>query len=111
MTDSGRPQQDKRDSTKVFFITRARPAVGEVELHSVGDDLLARSLEHVKDDWRIVSGQVLEMVSATNETTTKAGYKLDEVSIGLGFNAKGKLAFIAEAGIQASVTVKFKRSE
>ena len=57
---------------------------------------------------RIITKQVFDMLSATNETTTKAGYTLDEVSVSLGFSAKGKLAFIAEAGVEASVTVKFK---
>jgi len=30
--------------------------------------------------------------------------------VALGFDARGKLAFIAEAGVEATVTVRFERA-
>ena len=51
------------------------------------------------------------MVSGTDDRVTAAGYELSEVNISLGFNAKGKLAFIAEAGVEASVSIVFKRKD
>ncbi|MFH9002063.1 hypothetical protein ACH4E5_02250 [Streptomyces afghaniensis] len=41
---------------------------------------------------------------------TVHGFKVQEVTAKLGLSAKGGLAFIAEAGIEASIEVKFSRS-
>ena len=100
-------------ANEVTFVTRGtRPFAGKVELHreTVGESL-SRKVEEVKDDWRLVSAQVIEMISATDKNIGAAGYSLDEVSVSLGFNAKGKLAFIAEAGVESSVTIVFKRGK
>lgn len=103
---------ENRDQDQVLFIAReAAPPVGKVELHAFKEKVLTRPLEEVKDDWRVVSRQVIELVEETEREVSGKKYRLDQVTVGLGFNAKGKLAFLAEAGVEASVTVTFRRAD
>src|SRR5881396_1991813 len=84
---------------------------GEVQLHGLTEfasRLFGRSIKDVKTDWEKVSKQVAEMISSTVMQAPQ-GFSLDEVTISLGFSAQGKLVFIAEAGVEASVEIKFKR--
>jgi hypothetical protein len=99
------------DKQTVYFLSEAitlQP--GETELHKQNDRLLGRSLEDVKEDWKKVSEQVSEMIEHTKAQQPK-GFALETVSVSLGFSAKGRLVFIAEAGVEASVEMVFKRSE
>jgi hypothetical protein len=88
------------------------PKAGAVELHLFGSDtpgtLFGRSVDDVKKDFEKVSGQV-EQILENAFTRVPKGLRFESVEISLGFSAKGKLAFIAEAGIEASVAVTFKR--
>jgi len=94
----------------VVFITSTKPLPGEVRLHADwGDKVLVRSLSSVRDDWTAVTEQVMSIIGDSARATTTSGFTLDELSFGLAFTAKGKLAFIAEAGAEASVTLTFKR--
>ena len=70
--------------------------------------VFGRPLQDVEADWNRVLGQVSSILESAIPGSFN-GYDLDTVSIALGFNAKGGLVFIAEAGIQVSVTVTFKR--
>ena len=102
-----------RDPHQVLFIQGAGAlAPGAVELHRSKGDELARSLEEVKGDWNIITMQVAEIVSSTHSgLESEAGFGVDQIEISLGFSAKGKLAFIAEAGVEASIKLTLKRSE
>lgn len=91
--------------------TTSQLTPGEFEQHGLVDmarGLFGRKIEEVKADWKRVSTQVKEMIEAT-ESAQPSGFGLDSVTISLGFNAKGQLVFIAEAGIEATVSVTFKR--
>jgi len=84
---------------------------GAVELQSfsgVADKIFGRSVQDVKADFDRVSGQINQMLS-TAFSQTPGGLKLDTVEIALGFSAEGKLAFIAQTGVEATVTVTFKK--
>lgn len=99
-----------RDLEEVIFITSPTIEPGTVELHGKKQTTqVTRKLIQVTEDWKIVSKQVMQMISSTEEENEADGYGLDEVSISLGFNAKGQLAFVAEAGVEASVSFVFKR--
>jgi len=87
---------------------------GKVELHGFVSDvtgkLFGRSLEEVKTDWRKVSNQIKEMVeSVVPEIPT--GFNFDTIEVSLGFSAEGRLVFIAEVGVEASVSLTFKRAD
>jgi hypothetical protein len=84
---------------------------GETQLHGLREfasRLFGRSIKDVKSDWEKISKQVSEMIAST-VTKAPEGFSLDEVTISLGFSAQGKLVFIAEAGVEASVEIKFRR--
>jgi hypothetical protein len=69
--------------------------------------LFAREIEDVRADFARVSEQLGTLVSALPSSVS--GFEVDELSIELGFSASGKLVFIAEAGVEATVSVIFRR--
>ncbi|HEX3472081.1 MAG TPA: hypothetical protein VHT28_12940 [Silvibacterium sp.] len=85
---------------------------GTVQLHSFGsvvDKIFGRTVDDVKADFDKVSAQ-LDAILANAFSKVTAGMTLDSVEISLGFTAEGKLAFIAQAGVEASVTVTFTKA-
>jgi|SRR4051812_33614135 hypothetical protein len=100
------------DEQEVVFVsgsgTTLRP--GEVQAHSGTVERVVRSLGDVKKDWQVVIGQVAEMIGSSDGQVAQRGFRLSEVEVALGFDARGKLAFIAEAGVEATVTVRFERA-
>lgn len=92
----------------VLFTGQTSLDPGQLELHSLKDKLFGRKIEDVQADWGKVSRQVARMLDATTKERP-AGFELDTVEISLGFTASGRLAFIAEAGVEASVGITLKR--
>ena len=96
----------------VLFVTSSAIKPGELHLHAnLGDRVLVRSLDSLRKEWTIVNEQVMAMIDGTVAQTKPNAFGLEEVSVGLAFTATGKLAFIAEAGAEASITLTFKRRE
>ena len=105
-----RSEDTARKRNEVLFISASHPEPGNAMLHAgVGGKVVSRTLEAVTDDWRLVVGQVETMIAATTQETPKSGYELNEVNVSLGFSADGKLAFIAQVGVEATVSLTFKR--
>jgi hypothetical protein len=97
---------------EIFFITdqvRPRNSVGFQEHSDKGGNALSKKASEVKEDWNIMMAQLSDIMSNTEKTTESSRYQMDEITVKLGFTAKGKIAFIAEAGVEASIEVKFKR--
>jgi hypothetical protein len=97
------------DPDVVLFAGLPPAEPGDFVAHSLGDKLFGRRLEDVKADWSKISRQIGDMVGATAPVQA-AGFDVDSVEISLGFTATGKLAFIAEAGVEASVTITLARA-
>lgn len=94
----------------LVFISDHPLAPGEVDQHGLREwwsDLRGRKLDDAKADFRRVFGQVEQLVSDLPHSIK--GYGIEELEVGLAFTAEGQLAFIAKAGIEASVKVQFKR--
>ena len=72
---------------------------------------LAKKAGEVKEDYEAILNQIDFIIGDTDTKIKESGFKLEQIKIGLGFNAKGKIAFIAEAGVEASIEVLFKRKE
>jgi hypothetical protein len=53
-------------------------------------------------------GQIQEILQ--DVTLVPANFQLDEVVFELGFSAQGKIVFVAEAGVDATVSVTFRRN-
>ena len=100
------------DQQDVVFVTGSAATLrpGEVQVQSGTVERVIRSLGDVKKDWQLVIGQVADMIGSSDGPVAERGFRLTEVEVGLGFDARGKLAFIAEAGVEATVTVKFERA-
>jgi hypothetical protein len=96
------------DPDFVLFHGSPQLKPGEVELHRFGDKLFSRRLQDVKADWSKLSLQIKEMLNSFVSEAPE-GLAMESLKVSLGFSGSGKLVFIAEAGIKASVTIEFKR--
>jgi len=101
-------ENDNRDPGYVYFISEAPPQAGTTQEHFLGG-LFGRPKEAVQQDWRDVIGKASEIISA--KVNLPDDFTLDEIDFQLGFSAQGQLAFIAQAGVTASVTIMFKRKD
>lgn len=102
------------DDPAIALFLGPKPALkaGTVQLQSfagdVTDKIFGRTVQDVKADFDKISGQINQMLS-TAFSQTPGGLNLDTVEISLGFSAEGKLAFIAQAGVEATVSVTFRK--
>jgi hypothetical protein len=80
-------------------------AAGDLVLHSRGSDTVYRSLKALEKDWKGISDKIIKIVGSSSKEVYE---RIDSVTFSLGFNAKGKVVFVAEAGIEASISVTFK---
>ena len=104
---SEKPQQDPE---YVYFVSPAKPPPGEATPHAFLDTLYPRRKEEVKRDWKTVINQTVELVSQNVDSAPK-GYQMEQIEVSLGFSATGHLAFIAQAGLESSIRVLFKRQQ
>jgi hypothetical protein len=95
----------------IFFVTGSTLKGPGVNLHGDTGATLTKKVIEVKEDWNAVMGQVSVIVSETDTVMSETKFVLEEITISLGFNAKGKIAFIAEAGVEASIEIKFKKGK
>jgi hypothetical protein len=96
----------------VLFQGPAHPAnQGIMHLTSFGsvlDNTFGKRVDDVKADFDRIAEQMNQILQGAFSKIT-GDMKMDSVEISLGFTASGKLAFIAEAGVETSVKVTFKR--
>lgn len=101
------------DLDKVIFQGSHQLERSELERHGLSDlggRRFGRKLEDLKGDWERVSHQITEWIEAAR-VRPPDDFDLDEVSVELGFNAKGQLVFVAEGGVQATVKLTLKRRD
>lgn len=81
---------------------------GEKQSGKIQDDVIGRKLEEFKSEWALKTQQIDEIIQASKSS---ANFPLDTVTVSLGFTAKGKLAFLAEAGLQGTITLTYKKAQ
>ena len=69
--------------------------------------VVIRSLDELKDEWGQMMERLNSLVAATAVSATDS-FAVDSLEFSLGFSAKGKLVFLAEAGVEATVKLVFK---
>ncbi len=82
------------------------------ELKDLGSRLFGRKLEDLNVEWARAARQIEAMIRAAETAPgadSSADFSVDKVTVSLGFNAKGQLVFVAEAGVEPSVQVTFRR--
>lgn len=103
---------DIESKDMVLFQGPAHPAnPGIMHLTSFGsvlDNIFGKRVDDVKADFDRIAEQMNEILQGAFSKIT-GDMKMDSVEVSLGFTASGKLAFIAEAGVETSVKVTFKR--
>jgi hypothetical protein len=102
---AGFPYYDNESSSHSHSATTTVSA----QIQSGTVERVVRSLGDVKKDGQVVIGQVADVMRSSDGEVAERGFRLSEVEVALGFDARGKLAFIAEAGVEATVTVRFQR--
>ena len=99
------------DEANVLFVGGSISPAGTVVLHKDSLEELTAKFGDVKGSWKNITSQLSEMIASTSlGIEKKIGYYMDEIEVSLGFNGKGKVAFIAEAGAEASIKIKLKKS-
>lgn len=94
----------------VYFVSEQRPRPGTGRAHGKLIELgLNRPLKEVKPEVEKTIEHAAQLAEAATRSVP-AGLALESISFSLGFDAKGKLGFIAEAGVTTSVEVIFKRA-
>jgi hypothetical protein len=101
----------RRPVGEIAFITERQLDPGEFSEHFRLPNVFTRPVEEVRKDWGVVLGQVSTLATEADTAVAGKALRLDSLTVELAFNAKGQLLFIAEAGVQASVSVTFKRSQ
>jgi hypothetical protein len=95
----------------VTFIT-GKPAFSGVRLdRASAPQALTKKISDVKEDWVVAMKQISVIVSNTDAEMKESGFELDQIEVSLGFSASGKIGFIAEAGIEASISVTFTKNK
>ena len=95
---------------EVFFVTTASKLIAPgVEEHSGYGPRLTKRVEAVKEDLAHVLAQLRYIIAEAEKSASTDQFPLEEISVSLGFTASGKIAFIAEASIEGSIQVTFKR--
>jgi hypothetical protein len=98
------------DPDKVIFISGDELPLGVTEEHGLGQSvshLFTKSREEVAANWVHVVDQMKYLI--TEVDTFTGDYELSEVQFQLGFSADARIGFIADAGINATVSVTFQR--
>ena len=100
--------QNDDENYVVFVSAGAATAPGSAELHKEKE--IRRTLKQVKDDWKHTMSDLTDMIRETSmDFETQSSVKIETIEVGLAFNAKGKLGFIAEAGAEATVKLTLTR--
>lgn len=110
MSDPAEPSWILDPAVMLFVTDDEALAVGAVEQHGFGEvagRVFGRAQEGVKADWTKTVNQMRFLLDGL--TPSAHGYDVTEVTFELAFTAKGGLAFMAEAGLTSSVSVKFER--
>lgn len=108
----GQPGPWVSDPAVMLFSSGYRNPVGVSEDHGLRDraeQLLAKSTEEVKASWMQAIEQMRLLIA--NAENLAGNYELREIEFKLGFTAAGTVVFIAQAGIEATISVTFKRRE
>jgi hypothetical protein len=110
--EQGQPSPWIPDPEFVVFSSGYTAPVGVAEQHGPGEvieRLFRKSAEEVKANWLQVVEQMRYFIS--NAETLAGNYELSEVEFKLGFTAAGTIVFIAQAGVEATISATFKRKE
>lgn len=76
-------------------------------LRNVADEASA-PIEKVKAEWDRMMARVATLLESAKQAAAPGPFELQEIQLQLAFTAKGHIAFIAEAGVQAGVTLTFR---
>ena len=105
-------EQGQAGPEVMVFSSGYRTPVGVTEQHGLGDTverLFRKSTEEVKANWLQAVEQMRLLVAAAENLPDN--YELSEIEFKLGFTAAGTIVFIAQAGIEATISATFKRKE
>jgi hypothetical protein len=111
-SDGEQPGRWVSDPAVMLFSSGYRSPVGVSEDHGLRDraeQLLAKSTEEVKASWLQAVEQMRLLIAGAENLA--GDYELSEIEFKLGFTAAGTVVFIAQAGIEATISATFKRRE
>jgi len=109
MAQRGKTMRIRR-ANQLSVIVDSVPPAGTYEQHILGFGAKSLSLDQVTKSWKSTLGQVAQIIRDAGPSASPPGFQLDQIQVALGVTAEGGLAFIAKAGVQATVTIVLKKS-
>jgi hypothetical protein len=98
------------DPEIIVFSSEDAPPPGTVELHSLSGKLANMFSRSKADVSKELDARLQQVRSMLEQADSAAGaFELSEVTVELGFSAEGAIVFVAKAGIQTTIAVKFTR--
>jgi len=82
---------------------------GKTELHGSTRNYIEKNIDDMKKEFSKISSNLSLMISELAKNTIES-HELDTIEFTLGFNSEGSIAFIAKAGVQASISITFKKN-
>ena len=98
------------DPKIIWFAGEAELPEGAIEQHGLSDmvgDLFSKEKKDVEAELKKIVTQMSTLLNAVKPIVKD--FSLDEVTFQLGFSAEGHIVFVAKAGVQTSISAKFKR--
>jgi hypothetical protein len=92
-----------------LFVLLPREAPRELEVQSLlpsATDVIRKSVPGTGETWKELTAQISSLLA--NSSSVVAGYEITDVTVKIGFDAKGNLGVIAVGG-NASFEVKFHK--
>jgi len=93
----------------IWIITDVDPTAAAAPEY-FGATQIPRSAAELADDWKAFLSKVSRVIEQSGPAAAPSGFQLEQIEVSLGVTAEGGLAFIAKAGVQASIKVVLKRS-
>lgn len=111
---SSKPEWMDNEGYVLFIVDEdSELPVGATEDYNIVADAWARirgrPLEDVQENFARVGSQIKALLDKVPREQN--GFALSEIDFGLAFSAEGQLAFVAKAGVEASIRMKFVKNE
>jgi hypothetical protein len=84
--------------------------LGAIEQHGLADvagQIFGRKREEVQAEWQKIVNQISTLIDSASPLIKD--FTFDEITFQLGFSAEGHIVFVAKAGVQTTISAKFKR--
>jgi hypothetical protein len=103
---SDTPEIKGTDDDYLPVLAASRLGESDFAAHGAGEDTVLYSIAALSGEWNRIIRKLSDIFAIS--TTDAGGIRVEEISVQVTFNAKGKLVFVAEAGVTGAISIKLK---